>query len=581
MKHFFRQHFGRTSLSLCLAGLLPLALAKPAPAAERVTLTYGFAEISTSVETLRNYAEQGEVGEELAPYLAFLNAEQRAQFRSALQQKQAVGPVEISQFLYSSIGDNILRSLGDIVRTQSRRNGAKGLRGALVLSAAEPEGLSVLGVLENFPGSTVRIDSQRVFQAINGFSGLIEDTRLALAAIEQQARPLSLLETTTPLPDLAESGPYSVTTQVLTVVDTIRDRVLTVDLYLPAATADSPALTPSPLVIASHGLAGDRAGFKVMGEHLASHGFALAALDHPQSDRNQFVALLTGRADEIAEPTEFTERPRDISYLIDEFTRLNQRSGFLQNRLDLDKIGLVGHSFGGYTALAVAGAQLDYDTLQANCDSTEFIFNAANTSMLLQCTALEAPEQFSAELKDDRVKAVMAMNPITSSLFGPTGFAQIDVPSLLVAGSDDPIAPALLEQIRPFTWLSNAKPASGNNDGSQHYLALIEGGSHLYELPELENADVSFANGFASPNMPLTDSYLKALSLGFMKTTIAQNPEYKDALTSSAIVKIGQQSLPLYVINALTAEMLQPVPAEAVPLEAVPTEEPLPTENGQ
>ena len=116
-----------------------------------MTLTYGLAEISTSVAALKDYAESGEVNEELAPYLRFLNEAQRSQFRAALQVRQDVSPVEISQFLYSSIGDNILRSLGDIVRTQSRRNGAKGLRGALVLAAAEPGGLSIIGVLEQFP----------------------------------------------------------------------------------------------------------------------------------------------------------------------------------------------------------------------------------------------------------------------------------------------------------------------------------------------------------------------------------------------------------------------------------------------
>ena len=574
----FGSLFGSVCGSVCLAGVLPLAFAAPAPAAERVTLTYGLAEISTSVAALKDYAESGEVNEELAPYLRFLNEAQRSQFRAALQVRQDVSPVEISQFLYSSIGDNILRSLGDIVRTQSRRNGAKGLRGALVLAAAEPGGLSIIGVLEQFPTDNVRIDSQRVFQAINGFSGLIGETRQAIAAIEQQASTIELGETSANLPDLAAAGPYPTNVQTFTVVDELRNRTLELDLYLPQSSPQSspeaPALSPAPLVIASHGLAGDREGFDVIGEHLASHGFAVAALDHPESDRAQFTALLAGRANEIAEPTEFTERPRDISYLIDELTRLNMPGQPFANRLDTDRIGVIGHSFGGYTALAVAGAQLNFDTLAANCDSTAFIFNAANTSMLLQCTALAAPEQFSADLRDERVQAVMAMNPIASSLFGPEGFAQIEVPSLSVAGSADPIAPALLEQIRPFVWLNEAKPTASDLAGSEHYLALIEGGSHLYELPELENADISFANSFASPDIPLTNSYLRALSLGFMQTTIAQNDAYRDALTGSSIVRVGQQALPLYVINTLTEAMLQPLPEaveEPVPL---PIEEP-------
>jgi predicted dienelactone hydrolase len=580
---------------LCLAGLIPFAFATPSPAAERVSLTYGFLEISTSVEALRDYAERGEVNDELAPYLDFLNEEQRSQFRSALQVQKEIGPVEMSQFLYSSIGSNILNSLGDIIRTPSRRNGAQGLRSALVLAAAEPEGLSLLGVLEKFPSNHLRIDSQRVFQALNGFTGLIEDTRTALAAIEQQAIPVDLSAPTTPLPDLVQSGPYAVTVETLTMVDAARDRTLIVDLYLPESSAESQGLLKAPLVVASHGLAGDRKGFAIMAEHLASHGFAVAALDHPGSDRAQFEALLAGRVNEIARPTEFSDRPRDVSFLLDELTRLNEDSNSrIANRLDLEKIGIIGHSFGGYTALALAGARLNFDTLKANCDSTEFIFNAANTSMLLQCTALAAPEQFSANLRDERIQAVMAMNPVTSSLFGPTGFSQIAIPSLLVAGSADPVAPALAEQIRPFTWL-NSSPVQTSEQTSeqtaptenasrpQHYLALIEGGSHLYAAPELENTEDSLASGLVSPNIVLTDNYLKALSLGFMQMTIAGNADYQQVLSGSNIVKLGQHSLPLYVINTLTEEMLVPIPAatavppvepsEAMPTEAVPTEE--------
>ena len=553
---------------LCLTGLVPLASAS---AAERVTLTYGFAEVSTSVKSLRDYAEKGKVNDDLAPFLRFLSAEQRSQFRTALQAQQDISPVEVSQFLYSSIGDNILRSLGSIVRTQSRRNGAKGLRGALVLAAAEPQGLSALSVLEKFPTRTVRIDSQRAFQALGGFTGLIRSTRTALAAIEQQAQPVGATASAPTLPDLAQAGPYGVAMQELSVVDKGRSRTLPVDLYLPVEVSGAAPVGPVPLVIASHGLAGDRKGFSVIGQHLASHGFAVAALDHPGSDRAQFEALLSGSGKEIADPTEFSERPRDVSYLLDELTRLNAASGPLFNRLDMEKVGIIGHSFGGYTALALAGAKLNFDTLQANCNSPELIFNAADPSMLLQCTALKAPEQFSENLQDKRIKSVMAMNPVASSVFGQVGFSQIAIPSLLVAGSADPIAPALLEQIRPFIWLSEAQPVTGRADGSEHYLALIQGGSHLYEAPELDNADVSFVNSLVSPDISLTDRYLKALSLGFMQMTIANAADYQNAFTSSSIVRLGQPTLPLYVINSLTEAMLRPVSEVTTPSGEVPS----------
>jgi predicted dienelactone hydrolase len=568
--------------SLCLTTLIPFVQVFPAAAAERVTLTYGFAEISTSVRSLQNYAERGEIDDELAPYLNYLNEVQRSQFRSALQARPNIGPVSLSQLLYSSIGNYFLSALGDIVRTPSRRNGAQGLRSALVLAAAEPGGLSLVEVLEKFPGDTVRIDSPRIFQAINGFTRLSNDTRLAMTAIEQLAVSVDSSEAS--LLNLAEHGAYDVTVDLFTLVDEERDgaafqrnraafqrnRTLTVDLYLPEYLPDSSnelqVLSPVPLIVISHGLSDTRKSLAFIAQHLASHGFAVAALDHPGSDFLQFEALLKGFVDEMASPNEFSDRPRDISFLLDELTRLNSDSNSLIfNRLEMEKIGVVGHSFGGYTVLALAGAQPNFDNLSANCGSTEFLLNAANASMLLQCSALGAPEQFSANLsanlKDERIKAVIAMNPVTSSLFGPTGFSGLAIPSLLVAGSADPLAPALLEQIRPFMW-----QAEGEGD-SQHYLAVIKGGSHLYEVPGL-TTNPRLVSSLVSSDMALSSDYLKALSLGFMQMTLAGSAayqaqpqaayqaDYEQLFPSRPIVRLGQDSLPLYVINTLNEEML-------------------------
>lgn len=544
-------------LSVGLSLILTLAFATPAPAAERVALSYGFAEAYVSVQALRDYAEQGEVDEDLAPYLKYLNESERSQFRAALQTKANVGPVEVSQFLYSSIGDNILKSVGNIVQTSSRLNGDRGLRAALVLSAAQPEGLSILGALEKFPTQTVRINSKRIFQAVREFTGLFQDTRVALAAIAQQSAPGDdALKNKKSVLELSQSGPYSVIKQDLVVTDRDRDRTLPVDLYLPSSPQSS-SLSPVPLIVASPGLAGDRTGFAVMGNHLASHGFAVAALDHPGSDTANFEALLAGRANEIADPAGFSERPHDISYLLDELTRQNDANGPLANRLDMTKVGIIGHSYGGTTALSVAGAQLNLDTLKTNCSSDRLVLNAADPSILLQCTALKVPDQFSENLRDERILAVMAMNPLTSALFGQSGFSQLAVPSLMVSGSADPIAPALLEQIRPFIWLNEAQPTAGQTGGSEHYLALIQGGSHLYENLELNNTDLSFTNGLVSSDINLTDSYLKALSLGFMQMTVARNPDYQRVLDQD-IITLAQQPLPLYVISTLTEDMLSP-----------------------
>lgn len=529
-----------------LSALVGYVLPRPSAAAERVTLTYGFLEISTSVDALRAYAERGEVDEELAPYLKFLSDSQQEQVRMALQRTQDISPVEISQFLYSSIGANILRFMGDIVQTQGRRDGAKGLRGALVLAAAEPEGLSLLGLMDKFPTDTMRIDAVRAFQAYESFTGLIQNTEEAIAAIERQSALAEQVTGTTGIGNLSQPGPYTIETQFLRLVDNARGRVLPTDLYLPANK------TSAPLVLISHGLAGDRKGFITVAEHLASHGYVVAALDHPGSNTEQLLSLFRGTDREIAEPTEFTDRPADVSFLIDELLRRAQPGALFANRIDADKIGIIGHSFGGYTALALAGAQLDYNNLKNNCESDAFIFNAANPSMLLQCTALAAPDQFAQPVHDDRIKAVVTFNPVTSSLFGAEGFSQLQIPSLMVAGSNDPVAPALLEQIRPFTWLTQSP------DSPDHFLALIEGGSHIYDAPDVAGADVALGSELVNADIPLAYSYLNALSLGFFEAELEQDLRYKQVLQNASMLQLGRQPLPLFVVDELTEAMLEP-----------------------
>ncbi len=564
-------------IGTCLSGLLPLITlplitAKPAAAAERVVLTYGFFEVPVTVEALRAYSDRGEISPELSFYFRLLSDEQRSQFRQVLQARQDVSPVQISKFLYSSIGENILHSLGAIIQTAGRLDGAKGLRSAIVLAATEPEGLSVIGLIEKFPTSAVRIDAQRGLQAFGEFTQLINDTERAINTIaaQSEAAPANTLSAAN-VAALTKSGPYAVTMQTLMIEDLQRGRSLTTDLYLPET------VNNAPLVVISHGLAGDRKGFIYIAEHLASHGFAVAALDHPGSDRRQLEDLLRGFNDEISEPTEFSDRPRDISYLLDELTRMNAANGPIANRLDMNRIGIIGHSFGGYTALAVGGAQLNYDNLQANCASEDFIFNAADPSMLLQCTALAAPDQFSETLRDPRIKAVMALNPVTSSLFGPTGFSQLAVPSLIVSGTSDPVAPALLEQIQPFVWLSESTadlPPDANTETPSHYLALIQGGSHIYDPIDFEGTDPALSSQLVNADIPLAYSYLKALSLGFMEAELNQNSAYRDALNNASIVQLGQEPLPLYIVNMLTSAMLQPAPEAAPPEDAPPEDAP-------
>ncbi|MBW7865103.1 MAG: dienelactone hydrolase family protein [Candidatus Hydrogenedentes bacterium] len=107
-----------------------------------------------------------------------------------------------------------------------------------------------------------------------------------------------------------------------------------------------------PLLLFSHGNGGLRMQNAFWCEHMASHGYIVMAPDHTGNCAATFVdgALVLFENSGDGRTRSAADRPKDLSFLIDEMGRLNagNDSRFL-GRVDLEKIGAAGHSFGGFT----------------------------------------------------------------------------------------------------------------------------------------------------------------------------------------------------------------------------------------
>ncbi len=115
-----------------------------------------------------------------------------------------------------------------------------------------------------------------------------------------------------------------------------------------------------PLVVFSHGWGGHRRQTTHLCTHLASHGYAVVAVDHTGNtllDMMMMVAQMRGAPeppDAGAVMGRFAEdRPRDASFVIDR--ALAGDAGLSADQLDGDRVAITGHSFGGWTTLATAG----------------------------------------------------------------------------------------------------------------------------------------------------------------------------------------------------------------------------------
>ena len=157
-------------------------------------------------------------------------------------------------------------------------------------------------------------------------------------------------------------GPYEVSTLLEEWHDTKRDRTIPVKIYYaPEAKGER------PIIIFSHGLGGSREAVPRLGEHMASYGYVCVHIQHPGSDESVWKGKKGNARQELAAATRDRQstinRYIDPRFVIDELTRANASHAVLKNRLDISKIGMSGHSFGGHTTYATIGQKFGQRSL--------------------------------------------------------------------------------------------------------------------------------------------------------------------------------------------------------------------------
>lgn len=240
-------------------------------------------------------------------------------------------------------------------------------------------------------------------------------------------------------------GPMAVKSVLYDWKDAARDRTVPVKIYYP----DVPA-GQFPVIIFSHGLGGSREGYAYLGQFWASFGYVSVHLQHVGSDNAVWQGLAP---DEVmpalrkaaAMPANVLNRPLDVTFAIDQLEKLDRDDPLFKGRLNLDHIGMAGHSFGAYTTQAIAG----------------------EVFMTRRGTPLARP--------DARVKAAIAMSesvPKDPQQYDPA-FAKITIPMLHMTGTldDSPIGDTKAAQRRiPFDHI----PAIADQ-----YLVIFQGGDHM------------------------------------------------------------------------------------------------------
>jgi len=142
-------------------------------------------------------------------------------------------------------------------------------------------------------------------------------------------------------------GPHPVGVRSFEAVDRTRGRVFPCEVWAPA---DSPGTCP--LLIYSHPSGGGRRAATFLTTHLASHGYVVAALDHSEMiapDLARRDGETTGQK-EARWKALMASRVPDVRFLLDRL--IDGAPMDPQAAVDPGRVGIVGHSLGGWTALA-------------------------------------------------------------------------------------------------------------------------------------------------------------------------------------------------------------------------------------
>jgi len=229
-----------------------------------------------------------------------------------------------------------------------------------------------------------------------------------------------------------------------------------------------------PLILLSHGagLAGHAQALSWIATPLAKQGFVVAAPTHPGN---------TGANRSAAETMKLWLRPADIT----ETLNAMEKDSFFKEHLEHDKVGILGLSMGGSTALAIAGARIDPRRLAGYCDT-----DALNPSLCewvrQSGVDLHAMDMRPAgrDNEDKRIRFAMAIDPAPVDVFQTDTFSQISIPVEIVNLGQPGTIPLTAQAAEIAKAISNAKYSTIGD--ASHYSMFAECKPGASELAESE-----------------------------------------------------------------------------------------------
>lgn len=199
-----------------------------------------------------------------------------------------------------------------------------------------------------------------------------------------------------------------------------------------------------PLLLISHGSGSSPLAYRTLARHLARNGFIVGMPEHPFNNRNNNTMEKTTE--------NLIHRPRHIRKAIDWFFNSMDFAGILKPGV----VSLIGHSMGGYTALAAAGGV-----------ATSFSYESKDgQSNIIHVTP------------DSRIKSLVLLAPASVWFKADGALNGVNIPILMIVGEKDQYTPDFHAQII----------LNGILDHEKVQYRIVENGGHFSFLSPFPEA---------------------------------------------------------------------------------------------
>lgn len=313
------------------------------------------------------------------------------------------------------------------------------------------------------------------------------------------------------------SGANSVeVVEEIIIKDSWRNREIPLKIYYPKEDG------VFPLIIFSHGVGGSKNSFSYLSRFWASCGYVCIHPTHLGSDVSVLQKIgLQALLELTNNPELYSERPHDISFIIDCLEEIEQQLPQLAGKINRDIIAVSGHSYGAYTTMLLAGSVIE----------------------------MAAGEEES--FPDDRIGFFLGISPQGTKRLGLTknSWHKINAPMMLVSGAKDQ------------GW--EGKPASWRMEAFKYmppgnkYHLMVEGANHFsFDLqPKIaKHIDLKTKQKNVMREKQLFEFdqnsrikiYLKSASIAFWDAYLKQKSSGKEYLMSDTLKIDSNGEVELY-----------------------------------